>query len=83
MVTRPPSFYKKEPPPHNLTVCKGVKNVLLDRETAEFMLYSEVASDLYNWLQDAEVPEEAFYSTLVRVRSRMAHNGQAQFGTKV
>ncbi len=75
MATRSPVRYRKEPVPYNLTICKGVKNVLLNRPTVEFLVYDRVAIDLYNWLQDVEAPEENFYSTLIRITAMHDHNG--------
>jgi len=58
----------KTPPPHNLTIFKGVKNVALTRETSDFLIRQQSAIDYYNWLQDVLVPDENFYSTMVRVK---------------
>ena len=57
----------KRVPPHNLTVYKGMKNVVITREFAAFCLYDPLAIDLFNWLAFAEVPDELFFQTLVLV----------------
>ncbi len=74
MVTRPPN-YAKSSPPYNLKICKGIKNVVLNRSTVEFLLYDQISMDLYNWLQDVEAPEENFYSTLIRVDAGVDSRG--------
>ncbi|TRY61224.1 hypothetical protein TCAL_10076 [Tigriopus californicus] len=54
----------KGPPPFNITVLKGSKNVILTREFVDFVLEDPIAIELYNWLKDTSVPDEHFYSTL-------------------
>ena len=57
----------KSPPPHNLTVMYGIKNVAITRNFANFLINSPVARDLRAWLSDVLVAVEHFYSTLATV----------------
>jgi len=75
MVTRGPN-YVRDPPPYGLVICKGIKNVVVNRNTLEFFLYDDIAIELYNWLSDVEVPEENYYSTLIRVN--VGSDGQGE-----
>ena len=58
---------KKSPPPHGLTVFKGLKNVILSRPMVRFILNDAVAIDFKKWLEDTSVPDESFYATMIRV----------------
>ena len=56
------------PIPHNLTVFKGLKNVVLNRTFAEFLVSdNQVVRDFLDWAKEMSVPDESFYSTFIRV----------------
>ena len=57
----------KSPPPFNLTVMYGIKNVAITRNFASFVINSPVARELRRWLSDVLVAVEHFYSTLATV----------------
>ena len=57
----------KTPPPHNITIMYGIKNVLISREFSEFVINSRVGQDLRSWLRDVLVAVEHFYSTLATI----------------
>ncbi len=57
------------PPPYNLDVRKGTKNVVLTREFANFVVHDKVAIDFYNFLALTSIPDEHFYSTLITIQS--------------
>ncbi len=57
------------PPPYNLNIRKGTKNVVLTRKFANFIINDKIAIDLYNFLQLTSIPDEHFYSTLITVQS--------------
>eukprot|EP00095_Tigriopus_kingsejongensis_P001394 maker-scaffold205_size259573-snap-gene-1.44 protein:Tk01394 transcript:maker-scaffold205_size259573-snap-gene-1.44-mRNA-1 annotation:"beta- -galactosyl-o-glycosyl-glycoprotein beta- -n-acetylglucosaminyltransferase isoform x2" len=55
----------KAPPPMNIVMRKGSKNVALKRDFVDFILESAISWTLLDWLQDALVPDEHFFSTLI------------------
>ena len=57
------------PPPLNMTIRKGSKNVALDRVKAEHMVNDQLAIKLQSWLQDTFVPDETYFATLASVKS--------------
>ncbi|XP_070579303.1 beta-1,3-galactosyl-O-glycosyl-glycoprotein beta-1,6-N-acetylglucosaminyltransferase-like [Ptychodera flava] len=57
----------KAPPPDNITISKGELHVSLSRGFVDFVLKSEIAKILYDWLRDTECPDEHFYQTLNRL----------------
>ena len=57
----------KSAPPHNLTVMYGLKNVLITRQFAEFVIESPVGQQMREWLRDVLVAVEHFYSTMATV----------------
>ena len=59
---------EKTQPPRNLTILKGALLVLLKRDFAQFAATDKFAINLYNWMQDMDVPDESFFSTLSSVR---------------
>lgn len=59
----------KDPPPFNLTIYKGQKNVILSRTFVDFVLDHEVALAFLRWCEDMLIPDEAFYSTLIRIKN--------------
>ena len=58
---------KKESPPYDLTVFKGLKNVILSRSMVYFILNNGLAIKFRKWLEDTLVPDESFYATMIRV----------------
>eukprot|EP00095_Tigriopus_kingsejongensis_P009896 maker-scaffold470_size172058-snap-gene-0.32 protein:Tk09896 transcript:maker-scaffold470_size172058-snap-gene-0.32-mRNA-1 annotation:"n-acetyllactosaminide beta- -n-acetylglucosaminyl- isoform a isoform x2" len=59
--------YIKAPPPWNITILKGSKNVALKRDFVDFILDDKKSWTLLNWLSDSFIPDEHFYSTLITV----------------
>jgi hypothetical protein len=57
----------KRPPPFNLTIYKGHKNVILSRTFSKFVLRHPVAIGFRRWCEDMLIPDEAFYSTLIHI----------------
>ena len=57
----------KEPPPHNIKMFKGYKNVALTRKTAHFVIHHPIVKQFRNWLVDTLIPDESFYATLTRI----------------
>lgn len=55
----------KEPPPGNIAMKKGSKNVALSREFVNFILDDSFSNDLLKWMQDTLIPDEHFYSTII------------------
>ena len=47
---------------------KGVKNVILHRTDADFMLNHPIGKQFHEWQKDSKIPEEYFYATLIRFR---------------
>lgn len=54
----------KTAPPHNVSVVKGAIHIVATREFIHFALTDRRARDLLDWLRDAHVPDEMFFSTL-------------------
>ena len=65
---------RKTPPPHGLKICKGPRNVILNRTVADFMVNHPVSRDLLDWMRTMLIPEEGFYSTLIRARVTKLRN---------
>jgi hypothetical protein len=59
---------KKSPPPFNLTIYKGVKNIILSRNLAEFVINDPVAKIFREWTKDMEIPDEHFMHSLCRIQ---------------
>ena len=47
---------------------KGLKNVILHRSDADFMLNHPIGKQFHEWQKDSKIPEEYFYATLIRFR---------------
>eukprot|EP00094_Tigriopus_californicus_P004263 TCALIF_04109-PA protein Name:"Similar to GCNT4 Beta-1,3-galactosyl-O-glycosyl-glycoprotein beta-1,6-N-acetylglucosaminyltransferase 4 (Homo sapiens)" AED:0.19 eAED:0.19 QI:483/1/0.5/1/1/1/2/0/381 len=58
----------KIPPPHNLVILKGMRNVILNRTMVAFIHFHPVAKNFLQWMSNSMIPEEGFYATLARVR---------------
>ena len=57
---------QKGPPPHNISVYKGSTFIIAIREFVEFVLRNQIGKDFFEFLRNAEVPDEAIYSSLQR-----------------
>ena len=57
------------PPPLNLTIRKGSKNVALTRAWAKIVVNDALSISLQDWLKHTWIPDEHFYSTLASVKS--------------
>ncbi|XP_068741074.1 beta-1,3-galactosyl-O-glycosyl-glycoprotein beta-1,6-N-acetylglucosaminyltransferase 3-like [Montipora capricornis] len=55
---------QKPPPPHNITIFKGATHIIAIREFVNFVLHSQIAKDLFEFLNDTFIPDESAYSTL-------------------
>lgn len=50
-----------------MTIFKGVKNVILSRSFADFVLTHPVSLELRDWMQDILIPDEEYMQTLSRI----------------
>ena len=57
----------KPPPPYNIKIFKGYKNVMIRRDFANFLIYHPVAIALEEYMHDAYIPDELIYPTLSRI----------------
>ena len=63
---------KLPPPPYNLTIFKGHKDVALTRSSAEFFMTSKLGKGFLKWLNSGVgFPEEFFFATLSRVSQHL------------
>ncbi|NXT01234.1 GCNT2 transferase, partial [Jacana jacana] len=62
-----PTFVRKAPPPHNLTIYFGSAYVAITRPFVEFVLQDQRAIDLLAWSEDTYSPDEHFWVTLNRI----------------
>ena len=61
-----------KPPPYNLTIFKGHKDVALTRSSAEFFMTSKLGKDFLTWLKSGVgFPEEFFFATMARVSQHL------------
>jgi hypothetical protein len=59
---------KQTPPPHNLTIFKGHKDVALTRSSSEFFMQSQIGKDVLGWLKSGVgFAEEFYFATMVRI----------------
>ena len=57
--------YPKSPPPYNLTVLKGTKNVIISKKFANFLLTHPIATDYFHWIKASfEYPYFYHYSPI-------------------
>ena len=56
------------PVPYNLTLRKGSRHVVLQRSLADRYRTHPVAIALNEWLKDAGIPDEIFFSTLHAIK---------------
>ena len=65
-------FQLPNPLQHNRSytfqIFKGLKNVILLRTDADFMLNHPIGKQFYEWQTNSRIPEEYFYATLARFR---------------
>ncbi|XP_052553769.1 N-acetyllactosaminide beta-1,6-N-acetylglucosaminyl-transferase isoform X2 [Tympanuchus pallidicinctus] len=62
-----PTFVRKAPPPHNLTLYFGSAYIAVTRPFVEFVLQDPRAIDLLAWSEDTYSPDEHFWVTLNRI----------------
>ena len=55
---------RKDPPPHGIKLTKGAVHILASREYVEYVIMSEVAQDFLAWVNDTQVPDETFFTSL-------------------
>jgi hypothetical protein len=58
----------KDAPPYGIVMYKGYKNVALTRNTVDFVINHPIAAAFQSWLVDTLIPDEHYYSTLVRIK---------------
>ncbi|BFY97067.1 hypothetical protein BsWGS_00106 [Bradybaena similaris] len=51
-------------PPYNIHPYKGQIHAVLSRPAVDYILYSPVARELYQWISQAFMPDELFFSTI-------------------
>ena len=56
----------KGPPPPNVSIYKGSTHIIAIRQFVEFVLYSQIGKDFYQFLKDSQIPDETIYSSLQR-----------------
>lgn len=66
----------KEPPPGNITLRKGYKNVAVPRYLLNFILDSPFCQEFLEWLRDTHIPDEHFYSTIITKFNRTTQSVQ-------
>ena len=47
---------------------KGLKNVILHRKDADFMLNHPIGKQIHDWQKESKIPEETLFPTLIRLR---------------
>ena len=62
------SEQKLPPAPYNLQPCKGMKNVFVSRQFAEFAIYHDISQQFRIWLSFTNFPDESFFQSLARVK---------------
>ncbi|XP_068675646.1 N-acetyllactosaminide beta-1,6-N-acetylglucosaminyl-transferase-like [Montipora foliosa] len=55
---------KKPPPPHNITIYKGLTHIIAIRQFVNFVLHSQIGKDFVEFLKDTHIPDEMSYGTL-------------------
>ncbi|XP_068675650.1 N-acetyllactosaminide beta-1,6-N-acetylglucosaminyl-transferase-like [Montipora foliosa] len=55
---------KKPPPPHNITIYKGLTHIIAIRQFVNFVLHSQIGKDFVEFLKDTHIPDEMLYGTL-------------------
>ena len=58
---------RKSPPPYDIKVFKGYKNVMIRRDFADFLIYHPVAIALEEYMHNAYIPDELMYATFSRI----------------
>ncbi|ESO83625.1 hypothetical protein LOTGIDRAFT_73453, partial [Lottia gigantea] len=54
----------KNPPPHNIKVCKGSVHMTASRAFIHYVLFNQTAQDLLEWSKTMLVPDESFFTSL-------------------
>lgn len=62
---------KNSPPPHNLTITKGMAYNIVSRDFVDWVLSDRRARDLLTWSHNTYSPDEHYWSTL----NNLHHNG--------
>ena len=64
-----PIFSKEplSPVPHNITLFKGSRYVIISRKFAHDVLTNAVYLEFKNWLKDTFIADETFFATIARV----------------
>ncbi|ESO90431.1 hypothetical protein LOTGIDRAFT_64882, partial [Lottia gigantea] len=54
----------KNPPPHNIKVCKGSVHMTASRAFIHYVLFNQTAQDFLKWSKNMSVPDESFFTSL-------------------
>ena len=63
---------------YNFRIFKGLKNVILHWTDADFMIHHPVALQFHKWQNNASMPEETFFATLIRFKIDKFNNSITQ-----
>ena len=55
------------PVPFNLTIFKGMREVVLSRNYSRFCLENPVARSFRTWIKNTAIPDESYFQTLSRI----------------
>ena len=55
------------PVPYNLTLFKGLKNVIISRKIAGDVLTHPIYLEFKNWLKDTFIPDETYFPTIAKI----------------
>ena len=69
--------YLLPPIPFNLTIFKGMREVVLSRNYARFCLEHPVARSFRNWIKNTAIPDESYFQTLSRISDKVVHNNDS------
>ena len=61
------SKYLLPPVPFNLTLFKGMREVVLSRNYSRFCLEHPVARSFRTWIKNTAIPDESYFQTLSRI----------------
>ena len=53
---------------YTFQIFKGLKNVILHKNDADFMINHPVGKQIRAWQKESKIPEETFFATLIRFR---------------
>ena len=54
----------------SLFVLQGYREAIISRETAIFMITSQIGIEFHAWLQDTAMAEEFFFATMARISQK-------------